>query len=147
MDSWGSCSVWTLVNRLFCRWMMVFGRESWTDRSVSSHRWWWSLCMMKGRRRRIRRRRWDWDFGGFLNDPMNHDISDSSVFLVFSSLSPPQPCLPFLPPSRSPHFLAVVQHLMLLSLALWRTNSRSFLQGSPTAQQVNSETLLQLVSC
>lgn len=53
---------------------------------------------------------------------------------VFSSLSPPQPCLPSLLLSQSHRTLAAVQHLALLPLAAWRTNSRSFLQGLQTTQ-------------
>ncbi|XP_044060907.1 F-BAR and double SH3 domains protein 1-like isoform X2 [Siniperca chuatsi] len=63
-----------------------------------------------------------------------HDEVEEEVRL-YSLLSPPQQCLPSLPPSQSLRTLAVVQHLvLLLPLAVWRTNSRFFLQGLQLTQ-------------
>lgn len=64
---------------------------------------------------------------------------------IFSSLCPPLLYLPSLPRSPSPHHLAVVQHPMLLPLVVWRTNSSSYLQDLLTTQQVNGDSVHQLV--
>lgn len=70
----------------------------------------------------------------------------SSHIHLFSSLSPPPPCLPSLPPPRSPQTLAAVQSSALPPLAVWRTNSGSFLRILQTTQRVSGVKLSSSLS-